>query len=88
MAARCRGEQQVFHRPANQRVFAHTSPVSVQVAGRENRPDAVALARFIGHLERGLEWVRREARCDNDAQREHLAGIFQSARDVLRQRGG
>jgi hypothetical protein len=88
LAARCRGEQQVFHRPANQRVFAHTSPVYVKVAGRTNRPEAVALARLVGPLERGLEWVRREARCDNDSQREHLAGIFQDARDLLRQRGG
>ena len=31
LAARCRGSQPIFDRPANQCLFAHTSPVYMQI---------------------------------------------------------
>jgi hypothetical protein len=87
LAARCRGEQQLLHRPANQRVFAHTSPVYVQAEGSPAAVDAGAVNRFTAELDRMLDWVAREARCENERQREHLAEIFQAARQELRRRG-
>jgi hypothetical protein len=88
LAARCRGEQQLFHRPANQRVFAHTSPVYVQLDGKPAGGDAAAaVAALTGHLERMQDWALRAARCDTDQQRQHLAGIFQMAREELARRG-
>lgn len=86
LAARCRGEHQLLHRPANQKVFAHTSPVYVQVEGRLFQPEAAAIHRFRAALDGMLEWVAHEARCENDAQRQRLAGVFEAARQELLRR--
>jgi hypothetical protein len=86
LAARCRGEQQLLQRPANQRVFAHTSPVYVQVAGQPAPVDVAALNRFVAELDRMLDWVGRAARSENERQREHLAEIFRAARQELQRR--
>jgi hypothetical protein len=87
LAARCRGERQVLQRPANQRVFAHTSPVYVQAEGQPAPVDGAALKRFATELNRMLDWAVGEARCENERQREHLAEIFRSARQELLRRG-
>jgi hypothetical protein len=86
LAARCRGEQQLPHRPAYQRVFAHSSPVYLTAEGQPERAGQETLGRFIKDLDQMLEWVRSRARCETDKQRQHLAGIFTTAREVLRQR--
>jgi hypothetical protein len=89
LAARCQGDHQLLSRPANQRVFAHTSPVYVQIDGKPPQADAVAVAPFLSALDKMLDWVAREARCETAKQREHLAGIFQAARqELLRRQGG
>lgn len=82
IAARCVGEQLLPHRPAPQRVFAHTSPVSIRVEGKPLNRDPKAVARLIGDLECLQQWVEREARCD-DRQRGRLAGLFRDASAVL-----
>jgi hypothetical protein len=87
LAARCRGEQPILHRPANQPMFAHSSPVYVNVAGRPMLPAADQVAVLRGHLDQMLEWVRTRARCETDHQRQHLAGVFHQARELLRERG-
>jgi hypothetical protein len=87
LAARCRGGQTLPQRPAPQRVFAHTSPVYTRVAGQPPRADEAARRRFLGHLDRMLEWVAREARCATEPQRERLAGVFRAAREELTRRG-
>jgi hypothetical protein len=87
LAARCRGERQVLQRPANQRVFAHTSPVYIQVEGQPTPVDGAVLKRFVTELDRMLEWVAREARCKDERQREHLAEFFRAARQELLRRG-
>jgi hypothetical protein len=84
LAARCRGPE----RFPIQGGYAHTSPVTVRVGGRPPKTDPAAVAGLITHLERMLAWVEREARCENDKQREHLADIFRGARDVLTGRQG
>jgi len=86
LAARCRGEHQLLHRPANQKVFAHTSPVYVQLEGRPFQPEAAAIPRFRAALDGMLRWVAEEARCENDAQRQRLADIFEAARQELLRR--
>jgi hypothetical protein len=58
LAARCRGDQQVFHRPANQRVFAHTSPIFVRVAGQSFGGVPSAKEKLVSHLRSLLEWAR------------------------------
>jgi hypothetical protein len=69
-------------------IGAQTSPVYVLIAGETRRPDAAALVPFFLGLDRMLEWVAREARCD-DKQRQRLAGVFEAARqELLRRQGG
>jgi hypothetical protein len=88
LAARCRGQQQLHHRPANQRVFAHTSAFYVSREGQPLPTDADGFEKLLRPLDETLRWVEREARCD-DREREHLANIFRSARqELLRRRGG
>jgi hypothetical protein len=84
LAARCHGTE---HYPF-QGGYAHTSPVTVRVGGRPPKTDPAAVAGLITHVERMLAWVEREARCENDRQRERLADIFRGARDVLAGRQG
>lgn len=88
LAARCRGNHLLPHRPAAQRVFAHTSPVYVRVAGQEPQADPSALKRFVGHLDKMLEWVAREARCPTEKHRAALADVFAPARQELLRRQG
>jgi hypothetical protein len=83
LAARCRGEQQVFHRPANMRVFAHTSPVYLRREGPPAPVDPAAVAALIRQLDRTRDWAHREGRFENDRQHDHLLDIFESARRVL-----
>jgi hypothetical protein len=87
VGACCRGSQQIMHRPTNQRIFAHTSPVYVNVAGRPMLPEPDQLRVLIGHLDQMLAWVENKARCETDQQRLRLGGIFQNARDNLIKRG-
>jgi hypothetical protein len=60
--------------------------VYLQVEGRPLRPDVVAIAPLLAVLDQTLAWVRREARCANEQQREHLAEVFQAARQELLRR--
>jgi hypothetical protein len=85
LAARCRGQTQIYHRPANQRVFAHTSPVYLRVEGMDPKPDTTATQPFLRALTNMLHWVAHEARCE-DKHRERLANIFRSAKEELLKR--
>jgi hypothetical protein len=87
LAARCHGPERLPGDFAGQCVYAHTSAVAVRVDGRPPRRDPAAIAGLVEHLDRMSAWVEREARCTNDRQREHLAGIFRSARAELLRRG-
>jgi hypothetical protein len=83
LLARCWGE---YDDALESWVAAITSPVYVQVQGRSPQPDQATVSKFVGYLDSMQNWARQEARCENDRQREHLAGIFQSAREVLLRR--
>jgi hypothetical protein len=86
LAARCRGSHLLPQNPAPQRVFAHTSPAYLTVPEDRPRADPAALKRFIGHLDRMLDWVAREARCPTEKHRAALAEVFTTARAELQRR--
>jgi hypothetical protein len=86
LAARCRGSHLLPQWTAPQRVFAHTSPAYVAFAEAKPRAEPVALRRFVGHLDKMLEWVAREARCPSEKHRAALAEVFTTARAELQRR--
>jgi hypothetical protein len=90
LAARCRGSYQVLDRPANQRIFAHSSAcyvrcpeASASALAREVKADA--LQHLLEELDGMARWVADEARCDTE-QRERLTAIFRTAHAELQQR--
>jgi hypothetical protein len=62
---------------------AQSSPVYVQVEGRRPPADPAAVARFAELLQKMLHWVAQEARCENEQQRQRLAGVFEEAHAIL-----
>ncbi len=80
LAARCRGD--------DSQVRAHSSPVYGIMEGRPMRPSAETIAPLLAVLDQTLAWVRREARCRAEQQREHLAENVEAARRQLTRRGG
>jgi hypothetical protein len=86
LAARCWGMQWVPGDFAGQRVYAHSSPVYVNVDGRPFPVDAAALQRLLDHCNAWLTWVDQEGRYENDAQRLRLRKVFEDAIEVLHQR--
>jgi hypothetical protein len=83
LLARCWGE---YDDAMESWVAAITSPVYVRIDGQSPRPDPATIAKFSGYLDKTLGWVKNEARCENDSQRERLAGIFREAREALQKR--
>jgi hypothetical protein len=85
LAARCWGAPQPLASPdrGQDRVAAHTSPVYVEVPGAPLPIDANALAVFVQYLDDSLTWLAANGRFDNDAQRTHLTGILETARQEL-----
>jgi hypothetical protein len=83
LAARCRGSATVPHRPASQRIFAHTSPVWLEAAGRPRRVEPGAAAQLALELHRMVEWARHEARCGTNHERQRLVDVFETARQRL-----
>ncbi len=61
---------------------AQSSPAYVTVGGKSAHPSAAMIAPLMASLDKMLEWVAREARCD-DQQRQRLAGVFEAARQEL-----
>ena len=68
----------------NGRITAHTSPQYIQIEGVPTPVDQAAVAFLDGNLIRAREWVESEGRFDNPKSREHLLGIFDAARESLR----
>src|SRR5205823_2152235 len=83
LAARCYGNGALPGGLYTQCVYAHTAPVYVQVASQPFRPDMGAIASLLQELDRMLEWADREGCCADQQRRDHLAAIFQSARQEL-----
>jgi hypothetical protein len=71
---------------ANFRVFAHTSPVYVQVAGTPGR-SAEAAGAFVDEIERSIELIRKSYKFAKDADRATAQGQFLSARKIYQRIG-
>jgi hypothetical protein len=71
MTARCGGAQ--------------SSPIYLRINGQAPTPSAVTIAPLMAQLDKMIEWVVREARCDAQ-QRQRLAGVFEAARQELSRR--
>jgi hypothetical protein len=79
LAARCTGS--AHDDPVNQRAFAHTSPVYVDVPGKPlARHDATA-QRLSREIDRMIAWRESQPGCVPD--RDRLIGVLRQARDVL-----
>jgi hypothetical protein len=86
LAARCLGK---FDEALGEHIGAHSSPIYVRIEGQPPRAPAALVAPFAEALDVMLDWVAHKARCENDRQREHLAGIFRDARqELLRRQAG
>jgi len=86
VAARCRGKAWVQGYFGGQRIYAHTSPVYIRVAGQRPHVDQTALRSFLNHLHRMAGWVDTQGRFENDAQRQRLRKVFEDAIEVLNKR--
>jgi hypothetical protein len=65
---------------------AQTSPVYVAAEGAAPKVDAATLAPFFKALDHMRDWVANSANCPTDKHREHLANIFETARNELARR--
>jgi hypothetical protein len=83
LAARCRGSLLVLDRPANQRIFAHTSPCYLRCPEAPAQPKVDAVQHLLEELDAMLQWVATKARCDTPEQRERLDAIFRTAQAAL-----
>jgi len=83
LAARCLGQGLVHHRPANQRVFAHSGPIYVDVPGQPFRANVQVAQRFAREIERMIAWCRTKARCSTVEARARLTAGFIKARASL-----
>jgi hypothetical protein len=83
LAARCRGG---VHPNGGTALFAHTTPVHLQVARAPLQPAAEMLAPLLAVLEGTLAWVDRRAVCESEKQRGHLREVLTLAREELLKR--
>jgi hypothetical protein len=82
LAARCRGDQQVFDCPANQRLFAHTSPVYARIMNAPPQANSGAVGKLRTHIDGMESWVRQKARA-TDEERERFLSLATAAREAL-----
>jgi hypothetical protein len=66
------------------RILAHTSPIYLPPADGFRFGDPAAVDFLNGHLLRAREWAETKGRFSNPKSREHLLGVFDAARDSLR----
>lgn len=83
LAVRCRGEQRLSAHVVEEPVFAHSAPIYLEVEGRTGPPDPAVLSKLLGDLDQVLACVQSTGRFRDDHDREHLVGVFQSARAKL-----
>jgi hypothetical protein len=83
LAARCRGTHQVFDCPANQRLFAHTSPVYSRIMDAPPRVSRDAVGDLLAHIDRMESWVKQKAHGATDNDRERFLTLVAAAREVL-----
>jgi hypothetical protein len=80
LAARCWGRE---HLPDGQCIYAHTSPIYLKAEGPSLTPSRETTAPLLAILDRSIDWVQREARCETEHQREHLLEVLCAGRARL-----
>jgi hypothetical protein len=83
LAARCWAQARL---PDQQCVYAHSSPIYFHAEGRPLVPSPETAAPLLAVLDRTLNWVLNEARCETEHQRQHLVNVLQAGRARLVQR--
>jgi hypothetical protein len=83
LAARCHGSHQVFDRPANQRLWAHTSPIYLRTKDAPPRISRAALDKLLIQIGRLENWVQHRANCTTEHDRQRLLGLISASRDTL-----
>jgi len=63
-------------------VFAHTSPIYVDVPG-STRTSAVDAKHFMEWIDQGTEWIKTQANFSNDDERREMIMLFERARSVF-----
>jgi hypothetical protein len=85
IAARCHGADRLA---TGSCVYAHTTPVSLEIPGRPLVPTEETLGPLKEILTRTRTWVECEARCENARQRQHLVAVLEEAQRALVSRQG
>jgi hypothetical protein len=85
VAARCWSRERL---PSGQNVYAHTSPVYLDVEDQLLQPDAEVVGPLLGVLDHTLDWAMGEGHCDTKRQREQLGEVLRSAFEELVRRQG
>ena len=80
LAARCWGQTRLAD---GQHVYAHTSPIYVQVEGRPLVPGRQTVEPLVAILERTREWLLKDARCEAEGPRRHLVEVIEAGRGRL-----
>lgn len=85
IAARAYGSDRL---PSGSIVFAHTSPIWVEVEDQPQQFDPESVGILLELLDRTRNWIELEARCDQDRQRQRLLDVVDQARVILTARMG
>ena len=80
LAARCWGRDRL---PDGQCVYAHTSPIYLQAEGPPMAPASAMAEPLVAVLDRTLDWVEKQARCETEHQRAHLIEVLRAGRARL-----
>ena len=80
VAATCHSSDRLIGGPC---VFAHTSPVYLEVRDRQRVPAEQALAPLREVLTATRAWAQGQARCETSRQRDHLLAVLDEARARL-----
>ncbi|MGE3809847.1 MAG: CehA/McbA family metallohydrolase [Gemmataceae bacterium] len=83
LAARCTGPARLPGYPAPQTVFAHSSPVYVNVGGVPFAVQEEARRQLAKSLDDMLHWAKTVARCPSERERQAFVDVFQQARARL-----
>jgi hypothetical protein len=83
LAARCRGTRQVFDRPANQRLFAHISPIYLRIKDAPPRTSRAAIDKLLVQIGRLENWVKHRANCTTEHERQRLLALVLASREKL-----
>ncbi|MFO0876954.1 MAG: CehA/McbA family metallohydrolase [Gemmataceae bacterium] len=81
LVARCYGADAV---ESGSKVFAHSSPIWVEVAGKPFLPDAESVEVLLGHLNRTHTWISTQAHCSQERHRNNLVAVIDEAATRLR----